>query len=187
MPPVHSGQRHIGYLLPSLEPFSHRVCSVHPGSLVIANSRFVAPQDLSTFLQKCQYGTLSLTDVTWHAQTCLESDSLTTDPLNIPSTGCRWGVQAQCLKYSAETAWLAFTTTLRYLPKQVSTVPSLARYGESKPALQVLPSAQRTILDICKSLCQGRKLPFVFFVRYIMPVVETPFVDILPRNTRACA
>ncbi|KAI0798648.1 hypothetical protein BC629DRAFT_1501535 [Irpex lacteus] len=151
--------------LPRTPPSSCLQCA----ELTIDNSYFMTPHDLVSFLQKFSpCDSLRLTNVAWSAQADFASDLFARDLLLI-SPFSHLNVEVHRSAYTAETAWLAFSTTLRGLSTQGSTVTSASAYDghdedEHGPALQVLPSAQRAIFDICKSVC---KVPSLNYVRFL--------------------
>lgn len=128
--------------LPKTPPLSCLQCY----GLTIDKPHFVTPHDLTSLLQKFSgYYHLCLTNVAWSAQVDLASDVLARHSLNMSSR--EFSVRVHSSNYTAETTWLALTTMLRY-PSDDRTVN-----------LQVLPSAQRVILDISRCLCQGHEAP----------------------------
>lgn len=151
--------------LPRIPPSSCLQC----GSLTIDKPHFVTPHDLTSLLQKfSRFPYLCLTNVGWSMRVDLANDVLARHSLNMSSRG--FTVRVHSSNYTAETAWLALTTMLRY---------SLEERGVK---LQVLPSAQRVIIDISRCLCQGHEAPSLTFYRYH----PTGPNGISFRNSRVC-
>lgn len=168
--------------LPRTPPSSCLQCT----KLTIDKPHFMTPHDLTTLLQKFSgYGNLRLRNVTWSAQADFASDLLARDLLLI-SLFSKLDVEVYHSAYTVETAWLAFSTILRGLSTQASTVTSASEYDENKPGttLQVLWSAQRAILDICKSVCKVTSLDHASF--FTIGVIAAGNTVTLLKDPRAC-
>lgn len=136
-------------------------------TLTIDKPHFVTPHDLTAFLQNFnQPSSLVLTNVTWDAQIHLESHLLTGGPLDIFAPGYNVSVLAHSSEHILETAWLAFATTLHGHSTGQGSPTSGNNGNKHQLTLQVLPSAQRPILEICNSLCEGHKAPRLEFYHY---------------------
>ncbi len=134
------------------------------GNLRIENPHFRGLNDLNSLMGKFSYRPgpdnsvlLSLSNISWEVDSHFQNDALTETTLAISSLCCV-EITIQPSLYGAEIAWLAYVAVLRCIQHRP---PSTTLREGTK--LQLLPSVQRTIHDIGKTLCQNDKVDkFVF-------------------------
>ncbi len=145
--PRRSTCRRIFLGLPRTPPSSSFRCL----TLTILKPHFATSQDFALLLDAFSpLQSIRLSDVTWDAQVHFESGLLTMDLLSISSSSSFTSATVHSACHTAEATWLAFVYLQR---RHFSTSRNRDRIG----GLQVLPSAQRAILEICKSLCQRQE------------------------------
>lgn len=147
--------------LPRTLPSSCLQCK----TLIIHKPRFFAPRNLTSLVgQFIGSKGLILSYVTWDTEARLESDMLTRDPLRILSSYFQVAVLSSL--YTAEAAWLAFVTAQRCWRQRPVEIEVPVSPAEFRRTPEVLPSAQRQILDICKFFVQrqGHQTPCLVLV-----------------------